>query len=138
MNNDRAVYDILFNMSWRMRRIHGNLRFSRDTIRNETFELDVWNHQFQTDFVPMCRALERYRATGNANQMVVGVYEEYLFYWHHVIDAFARETPAWRIANIDLLQERIDYVPWVDEIIREEMRVIHERIEREIARNRRN
>lgn len=127
---------ILFNMSSRIRRVKIGLRYSRDTIRRNDFELDIWNQQFQADFIPMCRLLERYKATGNTNPYVVSSYEIFLFYWHHVFDAFARETAQWRVNNIELLQERIDHIPWVDEAIRDEMQVIEGRINRErTARN---
>lgn len=128
MNTLNDLYDVLFYMSWRLRRVHGNFRYSRDTIRNETFEIELWNHQFQTDFTPMCRLLERYMLMRDANQNIVVTLDTYMFYWHHVIDAFARETPEWRIANIDFIQERIDHAQWLDEIIRDEMQTISERM----------
>lgn len=130
MDSDRENHDLLFAISWRLRRVEGNLRFSRDTMRREALEIDLWNHQKRADMIPMYRLLHEYRHTRNSNQMIIANLEVFLFYWHHVIDAFARETPAWRINNIELVQERIVHALDLDEIIRAEIGILTERMRR--------
>lgn len=126
MNTIRDTYDVLFSLSWRLRRVNGNLRYSRDTIRSDGFEIDLWNHQFQSDFIPMYRLLERYMNMPLANREVITDLDMFMYFWHHLIDAVARETSEWRVRNIELVKERIVHAQWSDDLIREEMQRLSE------------
>lgn len=128
MTTVRSSYDELFSLSWRLRGLIVTLRHARDTIRSESFEVELWNAQKDSEFMPMVRSLQRYMRTRCAKEIIVTMIDTFLFYWQHVIDAFARETPEWRITHIEFIQERIEHARWIDGTIREEMRSLEERM----------
>lgn len=104
---NRELVSILVAMKWKIVSIQQNFGYYQRMLQDGNFHVGDWNSFNETNMREMVELMDTYQRMANANLQLVGFYRIYQFYWHHAADAFARETPAWRMNNLHFLEERV-------------------------------
>lgn len=127
MEIDRQASAILFSFAWRIRRLRVYWEHTKRTIRSYNFEVSEWTEYNQNELTAITQLYRQYEMLENRNREVIAHYNVFHFYWQQVVDCFTRETPQWRVDNMEFLIERIVHANWMEQMIRNEMDLLNNR-----------
>lgn len=109
MENLVATRNIARFLQFKMRQVNNILRYYRARIMGSNFTIMSWVTDNMREMEGFVWNMNRYKYCFSPSQELLGHMEVCQFYWHHLVDLFARETLQYAQTNITLLDQQIEH-----------------------------
>lgn len=92
-----------------MQQVNNVLRHYREKIMAGDFIITSWVSNNMREMEGFVWNTNRYKFSFSPSQELLSHCEVCQFYWHHLVDLFARETLQYAQTNITLLEQQIEH-----------------------------
>lgn len=110
MENLRRTHESVQQIARILRSSVNRLRYYRTLIFENHFNVVEWNEMNMRDINYIRRNLNQYTLSIERNNEIINHSETCLFFWHHVVDLYSRETLNYVKENIVFLTQQVEHI----------------------------